>query len=604
MGSFRVSRFLQRLWRFIRELRRRNVYKVAVAYLAVAFVGLQAVNLLIPATTLPSWADQLFLGLLILGFPVSLVAAWAFEMTPEGVRRTSSPEGAGGIEGVPATRARMRAARWLLAVGALAAMAAGGWYLTGGGSETESEAGGNALAVLPFDNLSGDPVAEPFVKGMTEQLIMELSKLSDLTVISRTSVMRYEDTDDPMPEIARELGADVMVEGSVMKTGDEVRITVQLIDAVRDRHLWANDYRRALRNVLDLQSEVARRVAREIGIELTPEEERELEGSRIVDPAAHEAYLRGLYHFRRGGPLGSDDSTSVVRLRQAVRFYREAIGIDPEWAEPHAHLASTYHWLASSGIEPERLYSLAKESALRAIKLDESDSQAHASLGFVLHRHEWDFAGARQEYRRAMELNPNAYPWHIAFFQLSAGEYEESIENYRRAIERNPLSIQVKTQLALAYYCATRERKALDQLDRVTELDSGYARAFSLKAEVLQWLGRHEEAMSLFQRAADLRGVDPQRMPRLGVSYAATGRRDRAREVHDAIQEEEAVTGGLPELQLALGDTVAALRWLERAVEQRDDSLLYIRCRRWLMDRLGEHPRFRRLVARIGFPES
>lgn len=203
-----------------------------------------------------------------------------------------------------------------------------------------------------------------------------------------------------------------------------------------------------------------------------------------------------------------------------------------------------------------------------------------------------------------MELSPNTYHWHYALFLLSAGEYEEAIETYRRAIERNPLSSPVKTQLGLAFHCAGRERRALEQLERVTELDPDYPRALSLKGEVLQWLGRHREAITQFRRAADLYGVAPERLPRLGVSYAATGRRDEAREVRTVAEQTGAVEEGLPELYVALGDTASALRHLEQALERRFGGLVYLRCRRWLIEHLGDDPRLRRIVEEIGFPTS
>ena len=283
-----------------------------------------------------------------------------------------------------------------------------------------------SLAVLPLTNLSGDPNQEYFSDGMTDALITNLAQMGSAKVVSRTSVMGYKKTDKPLPEIARELNVDGIVEGTVQRSGDRVRITAQLIQGLSDRHLWANTYERDLQDVLALQDEVARAIVGEIKLKVTPQDQMTRGARRAINPQAYELYLRGLAYSRQQG--GQSKRTSLD-------YFNRAIQVDPEWAEPYAQLARSYHWLAGFG-EPE-LYPRSKAASLNAIRLDDGLGEAHSALAYVLHNYDWDWSGAEREYRRALELNPNYSEAHYDYAQLlmAAGRHDEAVGEIRRAAE-------------------------------------------------------------------------------------------------------------------------------------------------------------------------
>jgi len=258
-----------------------------------------------------------------------------------------------------------------------------------------------SLAVLPLANLSGDASQDYFADGMTDELTTRLSNISALRVISRTSVLHYKNTQKTIPEIARELNVDAVLEGSVLRSGDKVRISAQLIQARTDRHLWAESYERDVRDVLSLQSDVARAVAREIGIQVTPQEDRELTAVKAVNPEANDPYLKGLYYW---GEFTEEGMT------KAVHYFQDTIQKQPDYAPAYAGLANAYHELAFY-IEPKEVMPKGKEAAMRALDLDSSDSEAHAALGWIKWHYDWDWRGAEQEYTRAIELNPRV-EWH------------------------------------------------------------------------------------------------------------------------------------------------------------------------------------------------
>ena len=321
--------------------------------------------------------------------------------------------------------------------------------------------------MLPLANLTGDERQEYFADGMHEVLVTELSQIPELTVISRQSTVQYQGTDRPVPVIARELGVDALLEGSVFRAEDSVRITVQLIRADPEGHMWAGTYHGALRNAIALQGEVARAVGLAIHARAAPESHARL--AAAVRPEAQEAYLQGLYHLERqmiAIELTRSDRLEV--LRTAVASLENAVALAPEWAAAHAKLARAYHWIASNYEElAAEFYAKSKAAALRALELDPNEAQAHASLGFVLFNHEWDWEGAERSIQRALALDPNSHQWIYALFLMAVGRYDEATTHFRRAQERNPLSMLLKRQLAWAYSCAGRHDEAIAELEEL-----------------------------------------------------------------------------------------------------------------------------------------
>jgi TolB-like protein/DNA-binding SARP family transcriptional activator len=351
-------------------------------------------------------------------------------------------------------------------VATLAALMAAGWAIRNQNRPETPVI--RRLAVLPLTNLTGDERQEYFVDGMYEALVTELSQLPGLTVISRQSTVQYQGTDQPVPVIARELGVDALLEGSVFRAEDSVRITVQLIRANPEGHMWAGTYQGALRNAIALQAEVARAVGQATHARAAPEAHVR-RAAPSVSPEAQEAYLQGLYHLERQMvTLELSSSDRLKALRTAVSNLENAVALAPDWAPAHAKLARAYHWIASSYDELAReFYPKSKTAAVRALELDPNDAQAHASLGFVQFNYEWDWEGAERSIRQALALDPNSYHWIYAMFLIAVGRYDEAITHYQQAQERNPLSQLLKGQLAYAYSCAGRQDKAIAELEEL-----------------------------------------------------------------------------------------------------------------------------------------
>ena len=459
----------------------------------------------------------------------------------------------------------------------------------------------DSIAVLPLDNLSGNPKQEYFADGMTEALIADLAQISSLRVISRSSVMQYKQKRPPVTKIGRELNVAAIVEGSVFQVGERVRITAQLIETATDRHLWAKSYERDLRDILALQSEVARAIASEINIALTKDEESQLASARAVNPAAHTAFLKGQYHLH----LGQKIEGTLDQRRTSIQYFQQAVDLDPDWAAAHAALAQAYHWLASGGVsrsERAEYYSKSKAAALKALELDETVSQAHSSLAFVLHNYDGDWAAAEGQYRRANELNPNSHAWAIAHFFRSAGRYEDAILWYKRAEERNPFSLILKRQLGYTYTCAGQYDQAIKHLSNTLELEPDNPLARSSLANAYLRKSMYEEAIAESQKAIALSDSSIG-LARLGHAYALAGRRGEALEVLNQLQSRDSSHSSmaLVELYIALGNKDKALALLKKASQKR--RLLGIKCST-VPESLRDIPSFQDIMRSINFPEG
>ncbi len=462
-----------------------------------------------------------------------------------------------------------------------------------------------SLAVLPLDNLSGDSTQEYFVEGMHEALITELSKISALKVISRTSAMRYKKTDKPMPQIARELDVDALIEGSVAREGDQVRITVQLIHGPTDKHLWADSYQRELRGVLALQSEVARAIAREVKIAVTRAEAKRLAHTQPVNPAAYEAYVLGRHYWNQRTMHGYE---------QAVEAFRKAVEQDPSYAPAYAGLADTYmSWGEQGGLPQKEARSLAEGALRKALELDESLAQAHAILGQWKLRYEWDWAGAEQAFKRAIELNPGEALAHARYgrFLGYLGRFEEGIRELQRAQELDPLSVPINAFLAQVYLQARRYDETAEQLQRASELNPNHALIRHNLGELYLAQDRFAEAIPELERSVELSGQlsavpSSHYLAILGCAYARANRREDAVKILSELQRRSkqglASSFDIASLHTALGEKERALAWLEQGYQQRDIWLVELKAWPWL-DSLLDDPRFQDLLRRMNFPE-
>src|SRR5215469_16445875 len=326
-----------------------------------------------------------------------------------------------------------------------------------------------SVAVLPLENLSKDPEQEYFADGMTDALITDLAKIHALRVISRTSVMPYKGKRRPMPEIAQELKVDAIVEGTVMRSGDRVRITAQLIEAPSDRHLWAETYERDLRDILALQDDVAKAIAREVKITLTPPEETLLSNARPVQPAAHQAYLLGL-HELHGATAEPTEALQGQSIERAIGYFHEALAHDPKDALAYAGLADAYSNLSTTYRAPLQVMPKAKAAASRAIELDDTLAEAHASLGYVALTFDWDWARAEHEFRRALELNPSSPSAHGGYSQyllFVAARPDQSMQEMQQAYALDPLLPQVHGSQAWFLFLARRYRESIEAARKV-----------------------------------------------------------------------------------------------------------------------------------------
>ena len=453
-----------------------------------------------------------------------------------------------------------------------------------------------SLAVLPLENLSGDPEQDYFADGMTEQLTADLSRLGRLRVISRTSVMQYQKARKPLTEIARELKVDGVVEGSIVRIGDKVRITAKLVRATRnEENLWAQSYERDLHDILALQGEVARAIAAEIDISLTPQEAARLATGRRIDPTAHQQFLLGRYHFNRGIEEG---------LRKAVSHFEQAIRRDPAYADAYAGLAETYIALSSNYDRPRDTIPLAKAAALNALKIDDSLADAHAHLGFIHFFYDWDAKAAEREFARAIQINPNLASARIqrAGYYLAVGKPRDAVAELRLALQLDPLSLRTHA-LGTIYLVFAREYDEAIQLARnALELEPRFGVAIGFQGLAYAEQGRFKEAIANLEKAAELDKSVMVRLFRAHV-HAVAGDRRRAEDlIHQTEQDAEhryVCPYEIATAYVSLRNNDKAYEWLRKGIEERADCMAWLGVEPW-MEPFRSDPRYEQLVREIG----
>ena len=572
----------------ITELKRRRVFRVAVVYAGVAFIIFQIVDATFEPLHLPDWAGTLVVVLLALGFPVAVALAWAFDITEKGVVKTRPKE---EVVGAKAPRRLLISNRVLIII-AVAAVAVAVWsYLSKG----EQPGPISAIAVLPMENLMNDPDQEYFVDGMTEALISELGKISALRVISRTSVMQYKAAPKPLPEIARELNVDAVVEGSVLRAGDQVRITAQLVATRPERHLWTDNYTRDLRDILELQSEVARAIAREIRVALTPEEETRMASARPVDPAALDAYVRGRYFWNKR--TGDD-------ILKAKGYFEQAIELDPLYAQAYAGLADCYNLLPFyAGHSRKEAFPKAQAAALKALEMDDNLAQAHSSLAFAL-TNDWDWEGAEGAYRRALKLNPSYatghhwYAWHLG----SVGRLDEALAEIMRAEESDPLSLIITYDKGWIHFGREEYEQAIEQCQKVLEMAPGWRRVNNLLTGAYDAMDMEEKAFRFWKERESSQGLSPEELAAYQEAYDRSGMRGVRRLALTTFKKEPENRYMSP-IAVAwtyayLGDKDGALKWLEKAYEERSSTLML--GRPIFRSLLGDDPRYTAFLKKVG----
>jgi TolB-like protein/Tfp pilus assembly protein PilF len=462
--------------------------------------------------------------------------------------------------------------------------------------ERPADSGIRSLAVLSFENLSGDPAQDYFADGMTEGLITELGKISALRVISRQSMMQYKGTKKSLPQIARELMVDAVVEGSVLRVGERVRVSAQLIEATPERHLWANSYDRQVSDVLALHGEMARTVAKEIKVLLTPQEETRLASARAVNPAANEAYFQGRYFL---------DRRTKENLDTALADFQHAIELDPAFAPAYAGLSEVY--LSLVMYDPTRqteLLAKARAASLKALELDDSLSAAHYTLA-VNRLAAWDWSGAEAEYRRAIEVNPSnaSAHWWYADLLIFQGRMTQADRELQRAEELNPASLEIYAAGTAFFYYARRYEEFIQRCHGWVKRNPnlGWVYRHGLGAAYVQ-TGRHEEAIAELREALKASAMFEHTATELANALAVAGQREEALKVLDRVEYVPWKTFGAALVYAGLGEKDEAFRSLEKAIELRAPfvTLLKVDPR---FDSLREDPRFPQLLHKMNLPE-
>jgi TolB-like protein/DNA-binding winged helix-turn-helix (wHTH) protein/Flp pilus assembly protein TadD len=466
-------------------------------------------------------------------------------------------------------------------------------------SRAPASAGIRSIAVLPLENLSGDASQSYFADGMTDELITDLAQISALRVISRTSVMVYKGARKPLPQIASELNVDAVVEGTVLRSGDQVRITAQLIEAATDKHLWSQSYEGELRDTLALQNRVASAIADQIRINLTPQEQAALKNVKVVNPDAYESYLKGRYFWNKRTADG---------LKVALAYFKQAIEEDPKYAQAYSGLADTYALLGDwqyAVMTPKEAFPKAKAAAIKALELDNTLGEAHNSLAFVLDGFDWDFDSAGKEFQRGIELSPGYatahhwYAWHVSLL----GRYDEAIAEMRKAQNLDPLSLIINADLAEVLVLAHSYEESIQQSRKTIEMDPNFALAHNQLAQAYLQKHMYDEAVAELQQAVKLSGNSPTCMANLARAYVASGKRNEAVKLLGDLKKRSnpgySNASEIAMIYASLGDTDQAMNWLEKGYEERFNPGVLLRPG---FDPLRSDPRFQNLLRRIGLP--
>jgi TolB-like protein/Tfp pilus assembly protein PilF len=592
---------------FFAELKRRNVYKVAVAYAVVGWLVMQIATQIFPFLEIPNWVVRLVIALVAIGFPIALVIAWAFEATPEGVKRTETADAMPAVSGQ-----KKHAWIYVVVIGGVISVALffAGRYT---GQRTSSAGSGlplpeasslsaKSIAVLPFENLSDDKANAYFAEGVQDEILTRLAKVADLKVISRTSTQHFRSSPDNLPQIAKQLGVMNILEGSVQKSNDQVRVNVQLINATTDAHLWAEIYDRKLSDIFAVQSDIAKTVADQLQAKLTGSEKQMMAAQATTDTTAYELYHKGrsLWEKRTGD-----------NIPKAIAFYEQAIARDPNYALAYAGLSSA-QILAPfyAGADRREAGSKAKEAALKALRLDPNLAEAHLALGKVLFFGEIDLAGAMREYKRAIELKPNdadAHHWFSNDTLCALEQFDEAIVEGRRSVELDPLSVVINADLGVTFFYAHRYDDSAKQLRKTIELDpTSFYTHYNLGI-LLQVTGDLSGAMAEYEKAKQL-GDNTYVSTLCAQAKAYVGDKDAARRMLSDLDEmsrhREVVGYDRALLYLSLNNKEEALRWLEQGYAERDGSNISTIKIDPLFLSLHGDPRFEALVQKVMAPKN
>jgi adenylate cyclase len=587
---------------FFSELKRRNVVRMAGLYLVGAWLLVQVAGTVLPMFGAPEWLPRSIVILLALGFIPALIFSWAFELTPHGLKRDEDVTPEESI--APQTARRMN--RMIIAVLVLAL----GYFVFDkfvlaprrevakshaplGPNESESAANPKSIAVLPFDNLSRDPDNAYFCEGVQEEILTRLAKVADLKVISRTSTQHFKSTPDNLPQIAKQLRVAHILEGSVQKAADQVRVNVQLIKAANDSQLWADTFDRKLDDIFAVESEIATTIADKLRAKLTGSEAQAIDSRPTENRAAHELYLRGLYFWNK---------RNATDLEKALACFQQAVTQDPNYALAWSGISQVQILLPIyGGAAPVDALPKAKEAANKAILLDPSLGGPHATLGNI-YTATFDFPASIREFEKAIELDPNDATTHHWFGDSvleCIGDHDRAIAEHKRALELDPLSLAINVDLGYSYYMAGRYPEGIAQVRKALDLDPNSYFAHYNLGWILEASGDLSGAITEYEKSVAL-DSDPFPLALLGHAQGLNGNRDAALSILKRVTASPRYVSdySVALVYLGLGDKDHAMDWLEKSVSEQQPDLNTIRFEP-LLKPLHGNPRFEALAERI-----
>jgi len=594
------------------ELKRRNVYKVAVAYVVVSWLLIQAASIMLPAFEAPAWVMKVVISALLIGFPIALGFSWAFEITPEGIKRES--------EIAPDKSIARHTGRKIVGLTIVVTLVAAALFafqmlrpksskMEGAAPATPSSENNltatqpvpvpdKSIAVLPFDNLSDDKANAYFAEGIQDEILTRLAKVADLKVISRTSTQHFKSAPENLREIAKQLGVMNVLEGSVQKSNDQVRVNVQLINALTDAHLWADMYDRKLTDLFTVESDIAKTIADTLQAKLSGSEKRAIAAHPTENTEAYQLYLQGRFFWNK---------RTASDLHKAIDYFNQAIVKDPNYALAYAGLAQSWLLLpAYGGGSPSDCFPQAEKAAKKALELDESCVDAHAALGDIKAAYYFDFPGGIVEFERAIQLDPNsatAHHWLANQALSNVGQKQRALAEMKRALELDPLSLVINTNVGVAYYMAGEIDESIRQLRRTVEMDGNFYFARWNLGLAFELKGDNAAAIEQYKKAAELGGGDPAPIAYLGGLYGQMGRKAEAHKILEDLRrtrsEKYISAYSLACVLVGLGQKEEAIDWLERGYHEHDGfSLGSIRVDPVLVPLHG-NPRFEALAEKV-----
>jgi TolB-like protein len=574
---------------FFTELKRRNVYKVAIAYGVVAWLLMQVASQIFPFFEIPNWAVRLVVLLLVIGFPVAVILAWAFELTPEGIKRTDF------ADELPTKAPRNRG--WIYVVIVAGAISVGVFFL---GRYTSSKQGpktpAKSIAVLPFENLSRDPDNAYFAEGVRDELLARLSKATDLKVISIRSSEQLKSSLDDLSQIARRFGVANILAGSVQRSSDQVRVNVQLVRGENNAHLWADTFDRKLTDIFKIESEIAEKITTTLQATLSGSEQKAIAAQPTQNTEAHQLYLKGRYLWNR---------RTAENLKKALTYFEQAAEKDPRYALAYAGIADTCSLIPIYGAgTPQEYLPRARAAAGKAIKLDNDLAEAHASLGYVFFL-DFERPQSAQEFVRAISLNPSyatAHQWYATLPLAMEGKFDQVIGEIKRALELDPVSPIISAELGRMYVLARRYDEAISQLRNTVEMNPEFYWGHRFLGYALELKGSTIEAIAEYHKAFEL-SDDPVVLAMLAHAEGTIGRQSEARQILAQLTEQARtryVSGyAFSVMYLGMGEKNEALDWIERATRDHGDYFIKFIAVDPYFDSLHGDPRFEALVSRM-----